>query len=190
MLQTFMNKLYTKNMNILNNYTTVFIDRDGTIGGNGHYQSLNDFELFPYALSSIARLKAHGMSVFALSNQTHIEKGDMNYYDFFNSLIRVGFDDAFICPHSEQTNCNCRKPKKGLIEQAHRKYNFQNKQSIIIGDRFSSDIQLAQNCQILGIHVATGKFEPQYFIDNQNQQKKNIITVQNLESAVNYVLSN
>jgi ribonucleotide monophosphatase NagD (HAD superfamily) len=65
-----------------------------------------------------------------------------------------------------------------------------NKQSIIIGDRFSSDIQLAQNCQILGIHVATGKFEPQYFIDNQNQQKKNIITVQNLESAVNYVLSN
>jgi hypothetical protein len=42
----------------------------------------------------------------------------------------------------------------------------------------------------LGIHVATGKFEPQYFIDNQNQQKKNIITVQNLESAVNYVLSN
>ena len=176
MLQTLMNKLYTKNMNILNNYTTVFIDRDGTIGGNGHYQSLNDFELFPYALSSIARLKAHGMSVFALSNQTHIEKGDMNYYDFFNSLIRMGFDDAFICPHSEQTNCNCRKPKKGLIEQAHRK--------------FSSDIQLAQNCQMLGIHVATGKFEPQYFIDNQNQQKKNIITVQNLESAVNYVLSN
>ncbi|WP_273710084.1 HAD-IIIA family hydrolase [Leuconostoc mesenteroides] len=102
----------------------------------------------------------------------------------------MGFDDAFICPHSEQTNCNCRKPKKGLIEKAHRKYNFQNKQSIIIGDRFSSDIQLAQNCQILGIHVATGKFEPQYFIDNQNQQKKNIITVQNLESAVNYVLSN
>lgn len=96
-----MNKLYTKNMNILNNYTAVFIDRDGTIGGNGHYQSLNDFELFPYALSSIARLKAHGMSVFALSNQTHIEKGDMNYYDFFNSLIRMGFDDAFICPHSD-----------------------------------------------------------------------------------------
>ncbi|WP_349514950.1 HAD-IIIA family hydrolase [Leuconostoc suionicum] len=177
-------------MNILNNYTTVFIDRDGTVGGNGHYQSLNDFELFPYALSSIEKLKAHGMSVFALSNQTHIEKGDMDYYDFFNSLIRMGFNDAFICPHSKQTNCNCRKPKKGLIEQTHRKYNFQNKQSIIIGDRFSSDIQLAQNCQMLGIHVATGKFEPLYFIDNQNQQKNNIITVQNLENAVNYILNN
>lgn len=171
-----------------NKYTTVFIDRDGTIGGNGHFQSLQDFKLFPYSLKAITALKNHGMQVFGLSNQTHIENGEMNYHDFFNSLISIGFDDAFICPHSESTNCRCRKPKNGLIEQAHAKYDFANERSIIIGDRYSSDIQLAQNCHMLGIHVSTGKHELTYPLQSKDTTGK-IINVNNLKEAVEYIIN-
>ena len=168
-------------------YTTVFIDRDGTIGGNGHFKSLQDFRLFPYTVNAIKRLKANGMQVFGLSNQTHIEDGKMNYYDFFNSLLSIGFDDAFICPHSENTNCNCRKPKQGLIEQAHAKYDFDNSQSIIIGDRYSSDMQLALDCKMLGIHVSTGKSELNSPLNNKDITE-DIIKVKNLEAVVDYIV--
>ncbi|WP_188353626.1 HAD-IIIA family hydrolase [Leuconostoc pseudomesenteroides] len=164
-------------------YTTVFVDRDGTIGGNGHFQSLDDFALFPYTLEAIDKLKSNNIKVFGLSNQTHIEDGKMNYYDFFNSLISVGFDDVFICPHSEKTNCDCRKPKKGLIHQAHAKYDFENSQSVIIGDRYSSDIKLALECDMLGIHVATGKQEAK----NEIKSDK-IINVNTLKDAVDFII--
>lgn len=107
----------------------------------------------------------------------------MNYYDFFNSLISVGFDDAFICPHSEKTNCDCRKPKKGLINQAHAKYDFENSKSVIIGDRYSSDIKLALDCDMLGIHVATGKQEAKNRIKSDK-----IINVNTLKDAVDFII--
>lgn len=172
-----------KNFMINQQYTTVFIDRDGTIGGNGHFQSLEDFKLYPYTLEAIDKLKRNNIKVFGLSNQTHIEDGKMNYYDFFNSLISVGFDDAFICPHSEKTNCNCRKPKKGLIDQAHAKYYFENSQSIIIGDRYSSDITLALDCDMLGVHVGTGKQET-----NKRSNCDKVIDVKTLKDAVDYIV--
>ncbi|KRL98940.1 HAD-IIIA family hydrolase [Liquorilactobacillus satsumensis] len=168
-------------------YTTVFIDRDGTIGGNGHFQSLQDFKLFSYTLEAIEKLKKNNIKVFGLSNQTHIEDGKINYYDFFNSIISIGFDDAFICPHSEKTNCNCRKPKKGLINQAHAKYNFENSKSVIIGDRYSSDIKLAFDCGMLGIHVGTGIQESSAWVNSGNNVNR-IINVRTLKDAVDYIV--
>lgn len=128
-----------------------------------------------------------GIQVFALTNQTHIEKGDLNYHDLFNSLISMGFDDAFICPHSENTNCNCRKPQKGLIDQAHVDYCFENHQAIIIGDRYSSDIKLAQDCRMLGIHVATGKHELCQSVNSGSIE--GIVKVETLQDAVDYILT-
>lgn len=178
-----MRKIHT----MTSQYTTVFIDRDGTIGGDGHFQSLQDFEIFSYTLEALQKLKKNKIKVFGLSNQTHIEDGRINYYDFFDSLISMGFEDAFICPHSESINCNCRKPKKGLIEQAHAKYDFENSKSVIIGDRYSSDMRLALDCGMLGIHVATGKHEPIVILNNKYSIDK-IVEVETLKEAVDYII--
>ncbi|WP_412989677.1 hypothetical protein ACLJJ6_01360 [Pediococcus siamensis] len=56
----------------------VFIDRDETIGGNGHYMG-DQFKLFPSAQSAIQRLKTHHIPVFAFSNQTPIATGELQY---------------------------------------------------------------------------------------------------------------
>ena len=103
--------------------TTVFIDRDGTIGGNGHYCSVDDFIAYQDAIASIKLLKKE-CKVFALTNQTKISEGKMNYKELKKSLFEMGFDDVFICPHQEYENCNCRKPKTSLLEKAKQKYNF------------------------------------------------------------------
>lgn len=99
-------------------YTTVFIDRDGTIGGDGHYQSVDEFPIYSYSIAAITRLKSGGLHVYALTNQTHIATGDMDYQELFDSLIDMGFDDAFIYPHTAESNCHCRKPAQGLILRA------------------------------------------------------------------------
>ncbi|KAF1305606.1 HAD-IIIA family hydrolase [Candidatus Enterococcus willemsii] len=138
-------------------FDTVFIDRDGTIGGNGHYCSVEDFVLFEHSLASIQLLKEKGCRVFALTNQTKISDGTMNEEELRCSLLAMGFTDVFICPHHETEGCHCRKPKIGLIEEAENKYLFERKNAVIIGDSYKADMGCAKNSQIVGIHVATGR---------------------------------
>ena len=58
-------------------YTTVVIDCDGTIGGDGH-QPVDEFPIYSYSIAAITRLKSSGLHVYALTNQTHIANGDMD----------------------------------------------------------------------------------------------------------------
>ena len=109
----------------------------------------------------------------------------MDYEDFKKSMVKLGFDDVFVCPHTEFENCECRKPKRGLIEQAHKKYNFSNESAVIIGDSYKSDMRLAMEEGILGIHVATGRKEVRndYHLDN-------IIEIKDIVSACTWIIKN
>lgn len=78
------------------------------------------------------------------------------------SLLEMGCSDAFICPHAENAGCPCRKPKTGLIAQAHLRYRFANRDAVIVGDSYLADMQCAINAGILGIHVATGRGDAGY----------------------------
>lgn len=167
-------------------YTTVVIDRDGTIGGDGH-QPVDEFPIYSYSIAAITRLKSSGLHVYALTNQTHIANGDMDDQELFDSLIDMDFDDAFICTHTAESNCHCRKPAQGLILRAQHKYAFDNQQTIIIGDRVSTDMRRAAACHMLGIYVTTGKNElcdplvkPEF--------SNTFIKVNNLSSAADYIL--
>ncbi|QYH53145.1 HAD-IIIA family hydrolase [Liquorilactobacillus hordei DSM 19519] len=167
--------------------TTVFIDRDGTVGGNGHFKMIEDFKPYAGFGEVIRKLKESKIAVYCLTNQTHINSGDMDYEDLKKSMVKLGFDDVFVCPHTEFENCECRKPKRGLIEQAHKKYNFSNESAIIIGDSYKSDMRLAMKESILGIHVATGRKEVRndYHLDNIN-----IIETKDIVSACTWIIKN
>lgn len=137
--------------------TTVLVDRDGTLGGDGHYTSVSDFGPYPGVLAAIRALHEAGFRVLAVTNQTRIATGDMRVADLVASLRAMGLDDCFVCPHLTSEHCRCRKPEIGLIEQAQARYHFGQDEAVLIGDSYQADMLCVKQANLLGIHVATGR---------------------------------
>lgn len=134
----------------------VFIDRDGTIGGTGHFIHPDDFELFPSAQEDIHSLKTEGMKVFAFTNQTHIAKGHATLEEFKQQFQHFGFDQAYICPHDPDSDCDCRKPQPGMLLKAAREHGLDLTKCAVIGDTGGSDMLAAAVVGAMKILVRTG----------------------------------
>jgi len=67
----------------------VFLDRDGTIGGNGLWCHPRDFSLYPGSAEAIVRLKEAGIKVFAFTNQNRISKGEVTLEEFVDQFSTI-----------------------------------------------------------------------------------------------------
>ncbi len=132
----------------------VFMDRDGTIGGTGHFIHPRDFALYPMAREAIDLLKANGIPVFAVTNQYRISRGEATVADFEEQFRQFGFDQAYICPHEE--TCNCRKPKPGMLLDAARQHGLDLTKCVVIGDVGDTDMLAAHAVGATKILVRTG----------------------------------
>ena len=135
---------------------TVFLDRDGVINRKppeGEYiSSWRDFHLLPGADRAMAALHRAGIRVVVISNQRGIALGrttrtevETIHVRLQQSLAAVGaqIDAFYYCPH-DKNECDCRKPKTGLFEQAFRDFpDADRSASLVIGDSLS-DIQAAR----------------------------------------------
>jgi len=129
---------------------TVFLDRDGVINEKmpeGKYVgSLGDFKILPGAVEAIARLHGAGIRVIVVSNQRGVALGYysdadvMAIHDELRTKVqRVGgqIDGFYFCPH-DKNECDCRKPKVGMFEQAKREFPaISAERSVMIGDSLS-----------------------------------------------------
>ena len=88
----------------------VFIDRDGTIGGDTEATYPPNFVLYDNVLDSIELLKASGFKVIAFTNQPDIAMGKVSQKEFEDELFGFKFNDVCICPHLPSDLCKCRKP--------------------------------------------------------------------------------
>ncbi|NOU96668.1 HAD-IIIA family hydrolase [Paenibacillus sp. LMG 31456] len=161
-------------------YQAVFIDRDGTIGGTGHFKHPRDFSPYPFSEEAISRLKTSGLRIFAFTNQHRISRGEVTEDDFIKEFNRLGFEKAYICPHEPEHQCNCHKPAPGMLIQASREFNLDLSKCIVIGDVGSTDILAASAVGATKILVRTGwgeeslgkyrskwaETEPDYIADN------------------------
>ncbi|WP_438445394.1 HAD-IIIA family hydrolase [Gorillibacterium sp. sgz5001074] len=134
----------------------VFIDRDGTIGGTGHFIHPKDFSLFEGAQDAINELKAAGIRVFAFTNQHRISRGQASIDDFKRQFSEFGFDDSFICPHGSNESCDCKKPKPGMLYRAAEQYRLDLTKCIVIGDVGDTDMLAAHAVGAMKIMVKTG----------------------------------
>lgn len=134
----------------------VFIDRDGTIGGTGHFIHPKDFTLYPFSRQAFALLKNHHIKMFACTNQHRISKGQATTQDFRDEFQSYGFDDAFICPHSPEDGCQCHKPNPGLLREASRKHGIDLSRTAFIGDVGATDMLAAHAVGAKKILVLTG----------------------------------
>lgn len=134
----------------------IFIDRDGTIGGTGGFIHPKDFQLYSFSPRALKLLKERGFKIFALTNQHRISRNEATIEEFIQQFQEYGFDDAFICPHEENENCNCRKPKGGMLLSAAKKYNLDLEKCIVVGDVGNVDMVLADKFNCIKVMVKTG----------------------------------
>ncbi|WP_047999651.1 HAD-IIIA family hydrolase [Lactiplantibacillus herbarum] len=140
--------------------STVLVDRDGTLGGDGHFKTPENFKPYPGVVAAISRLKRQHILVLAITNQTQIAAGKISMTEVRQGLAQLGITDSWICPHQASQHCQCRKPQPLLVYEAQKQYHFDLATTAYIGDSYRYDMQLAVNAGMLGIHVATGRIEP------------------------------
>lgn len=143
----------------------VFLDRDGTINEDkGYIDSPERLFIIDGAASAIKKLNSKGFKVVVITNQSGVGRGyfTREAADSVNKkleeiLKREGahLDGIYYCPHHPDDNCECRKPRIGLLEKAKNDLAIDFKKSYVIGDK-GSDIEIAQGIGGKGILVLTG----------------------------------
>jgi histidinol-phosphate phosphatase family protein len=154
----------------------VLLDRDGTINEEaGFINCPEQLRLIPGAAVGIRLLREAGYRIAVITNQPVLARGECSaaglarIHDFMEmELAREGafVDGIFYCQHHPdggfegevaelKIDCDCRKPKTGLVERAVRDLNIDLGASWFIGDR-TGDIELARRCGVRSVLVETG----------------------------------
>lgn len=162
--------------NLKNKQKAVFLDRDGTI--NVHIPFINDHnqvQLIDGAAGGIRKLNEAGYLTFVVTNQPVIARGECTFeeLDIIHRVLEMKLgeagayiDDLEFCPHHPhkgypgeiaelKIDCECRKPKTGMIDKLAAKYNVDISESWLVGDT-TIDIQTAKNAGLKSIMVLTG----------------------------------
>ena len=135
----------------------IFLDRDGVINKEvGYLYKIEDFEFIDGVFDACLDFQSSSYKIIIVTNQSGIGRG---YYsekafhtvtDWMLSQFKdhkVDILDVFYCPHGPDSNCDCRKPKPGMFNQANAKYHINMEASWMIGDK-EADIQAANSAGI------------------------------------------
>ena len=145
----------------------VILGRDGVINEprQGGVLFPEDVQLIPGSGTAIARLNQAGIKVAVAINQSAIGRGILTQeqlhriHEHLKMLVAKdgGEIEAFVhCPHLPESDCDCRKPRIGLLDQLEAMLGIDYAQAYVVGDRLS-DIQAAQAKGCYAVLVRTGK---------------------------------
>ena len=162
--------------NLKNKQRAIFLDRDGTINvSKGFISKADDLELIPGTIDAIKAINKSGALAIVITNQPVIARGECSFEELHNIHNKLKtllgekgafVDDIFYCPHHPDKgfegevpelkfDCECRKPKTGMIEEAVKKYNIDLSKSYMVGDS-TMDLETARNAGIKSVLVNTG----------------------------------
>jgi D-glycero-D-manno-heptose 1,7-bisphosphate phosphatase len=150
----------------------VFLDRDGTVNVEvGYLSDLGQLRLIPGAGNAIKRLNDAGMKVVLVTNQSGVARGyftESFVHDTHALLKRMlheegaRLDGIYYCPHHPKAGsspykleCDCRKPRTGLIDRAALDLGIDVQASFMVGDKWS-DIELGQRARMRTVLVRSG----------------------------------
>jgi D-glycero-D-manno-heptose 1,7-bisphosphate phosphatase len=147
----------------------IILDRDGVINydSDQYIKSPDEWRPIPGSLEAIARLNHAGFRVVVATNQSGLGRGlfDMATMIAINeklhkAVAHVGgrIDAVFYCPHAADSDCDCRKPKPGLLQEIGQRFGVELTGVPCIGDSLR-DLQAAQAVGAQPILVLSGKGE-------------------------------
>ncbi|MCI7353466.1 MAG: D-glycero-beta-D-manno-heptose 1,7-bisphosphate 7-phosphatase [[Actinobacillus] rossii] len=151
----------------------IFLDRDGTLNiDHGYVHEIDDFQFITGSIEALQELKKLGYLLVLVTNQSGIARGYFTEEQFLTltewmdwSLADRGvdLDGIYYCPHYPEgigefrQDCDCRKPKAGMLLQAIKELNIDPAQSFMVGDKIE-DLQAGIAAKVRSkILVKTGK---------------------------------
>jgi len=150
----------------------IFMDRDGTLSHEvGYVNHPSRFELFPWSIDAVRLVNRAGWAAVVVTNQAGVARGYFpeavihEVHAGMNAAMQAGgarFDGVYFCPHHPSVgeppyrlDCDCRKPRPGLLKRAEAELGVDLARSWVVGDRHG-DLQLAWNVGAKGALVKSG----------------------------------
>lgn len=185
-----------KAKNLQHKQKAIFLDRDGTINKYVRFlRNIDDFELLPDVAEAIREINESGYLAIVVTNQPVIARGELSFaeldriHDKMETLLGekgAYLNAIYYCPHHPdkgfageveelKIECNCRKPKPGMLLKAVEDFNIDLSQSWMIGDS-ENDIMAGKTAGCRTVFLGDKSF-------GQNKSAKDLL------EAVNYLLS-
>lgn len=154
--------------NLTNKQKAIFLDRDGTINKYvGFLRNIDDFELIEGVAEAIKLINQSGYLAIVVTNQPVIARGEVSWEELNEIHKKMAtllgkegayVDGIYICPHHPdkgfegerpeyKIDCDCRKPKPGLLLQAAKNFNIDLSESYMIGDSHR-DVEAGENAGV------------------------------------------
>jgi D-glycero-D-manno-heptose 1,7-bisphosphate phosphatase len=179
----------------------VFLDRDGVINQDPpHYaHRIDQLNIIPGSAEAIRLLNEKGFIVIVITNQSGVARGMYNEEDiaFFHAEMQrrlnennAHIDAFYYCPHHPEAvvdkyriDCECRKPKTGMILKAAKDFGFDPSGSFLVGDKWF-DVIAGKDAGCKTILVMTGHGRDEY----QRERKSFAFIAKDLLSAVKEII--
>jgi D-glycero-D-manno-heptose 1,7-bisphosphate phosphatase len=169
----------------------VFLDRDGVLvrspvidGKSYAVRRIEDFRLLPGTVKAVGVLRRAGYKIVVVTNQPDIGNGlvDPAVVEAMHQRLRqkLAPDAIELCPHRQDENCLCRKPKPGMIHAAAKLLDIDLTASVVVGDRWS-DIVAGKAAGCYTVFIDRGYVEPMSTIPDA--------VVRTLPAAVDVIMS-
>jgi D-glycero-D-manno-heptose 1,7-bisphosphate phosphatase len=183
----------------------VFMDRDGTISEEvGYVNHPSRYRVFPFAAEAVRTLNAAGWLAVLVTNQAGVARGYFReeligevHKVLAEELERGGarLDAVYYCPHHPTVgeppyrfDCDCRKPRPGLLLRAARELDLDLSRCWMVGDRYS-DTELARNAGVRAAFVLTGYGRGEHEHQSHAWKHRPDLVAENLLEAVREIIS-
>ena len=153
----------------------VFLDRDGTItfapvvdGKPGAPDTVAEMTILPGVPQALQALRDAGYLLICVTNQPDVSRGKqkLEVVEAMHARLmkELPLDQIYSCFHDDADNCDCRKPKPGMLLQAAREHEIDLARSFMVGDRWR-DIEAGINagCRTAFIDLHYGEKQPATF---------------------------
>lgn len=181
----------------------VFIDRDGTISEEvGYVNHPSRFRLFPYSSEAIRILNNNEWLAILVTNQAGVARGYFSedvivrvHEQLKHELKDAHLDAIYYCAHHPsvgeapyRVECDCRKPKPGLIDRAAQDFEIDRSASWMVGDRYG-DVELAYNAGLRSAFVQSGYGLGEWEYQRRSWKHQPDLICENLLEAVKMIVA-
>lgn len=182
----------------------VFIDRDGTMSEEvGYVNHISRFKLLENTAAAVKLLNEAGVLAIVATNQAGVARGYFEepminkvHEKLKNELAKSGasVDAIYYCPHHPsagkppyRAECNCRKPKPGMILKAREDFDIDLSRSYMVGDKIS-DVEFGQKLGLKSVMVMTGYGIGEYEHQHQDWKTAPDFMADDLLGAVKWII--